>query len=176
MRLPRRRLPSPFEYTDDRSGGDALTNTQAILVLPIARPPQLSVAPDGLFRGRRTELLAGEAIGGGGTKYLGYREDACHRFHDRSGEGALTNTQAILAPLTSLRLPLSVASDGSFRGRRTELPAGVATGEGGTKYCAYRKDAHHCLHDRSGEDSLTNTQAILVPLTPLSPPLSVAPD
>ena len=144
------------------------------MVLPITWTPLLSVAPDGLFRGRRTELPEGEAIGGGGTKYLGYCKDAGHRFHERSGEEALTNTQAILAPLTPLSLPLSVASDGSFRGRRTELPAGGAIGEGGTKDRAYRKDAHHRLHNKSGKEALKNTRAILV-LPPLLGPCFLSP-
>ena len=88
----------------------------------------------------------------------------------------MTNTLAILVPLTPLSLPLSVASDGSFRGRRTELPTGGAICEGGTKYCAYREDAHHLLHNKSGEDVLKNTREILVLPPSLGPPLPIAPD
>ena len=94
-------------------------NTRAILVLPPSLGPLLHIAPDGSFRGQRTELPAGGAIGKGGTKYRAYCEDAHHRLQDRSGEDALTNTQAILVPLTRLSPPLFIAPDGSFRGRCT---------------------------------------------------------
>ena len=84
-------------------------NMQAILVLPLSLSPLLLVATDGSFRGQRTELPTGGAIGGGGPNITQTAKTLviASKLADYSQWSKLTQS-------SSLVLPFPVAPDGSF--------------------------------------------------------------
>ena len=88
----------------------------------------------------------------------------------------LMNTQAILAPPFTVQLPALCCPQRIIPGSTYLVTGGKGSWQGGTKYRIDREDAHHCLHNRSGEDTLTKTRAILVLPLSLIPLLLVAPD
>ena len=93
-----------MEYTDGRPGGDAFAKHARDLGLTDRSISPLSVAPDGLFRGRRTKLPAGDAIDGGDSKYPKDRQDAPIAYDGTDGD-AVTNMQRYLPYLFTIPPP-----------------------------------------------------------------------
>ena len=124
-----RDLPSPWNK-DGRHGGDAFAKHASDLGLTDRSTSPLSVTPNGLFRGRRTKLPAGDPIGGGDSGYLGDAKTfalALRRDGRRCGDEHTT----IPPPPLLFPHPLDVAPEGLFRERLAELPVGEAVGCGG---------------------------------------------
>ena len=101
--IGKRGTKDTHHHLPNKSGEDAFTNLRAIPFLPpplAPPPPSFLIAPNRPFRGRRTKLPEGGAIGEGGPSIL-HTTKMLPLPLQQADKDALTNKQAVQPHFTS---------------------------------------------------------------------------